>query len=42
MAQQAAMRQVFQCLGFSQQAATAVVDNQGINSLDELRILKDA
>jgi len=41
MAQHAAMRQVFQRLGFSQQAATAVVDDQGINSLDELRILKD-
>jgi hypothetical protein len=41
MAQQATMRQVFQCLGFSQQAMTAVVDDQGINLLDELRILKD-
>jgi hypothetical protein len=36
MAQQAVMRQVFQRLGFSQQAVTAVVDDQGISSLDEL------
>jgi hypothetical protein len=36
MAQQAVMHQVFQNLGFSQQAATAVVDDQGISSLDEL------
>jgi hypothetical protein len=39
----AAMRQLFQCMGYSQLAATAVADKQvqGIDSLDELRILKD-
>jgi hypothetical protein len=37
----AAMRQLFQCMGYSQVAVTAVVDKQGINSLGELRILKD-
>lgn len=35
------MRQLFQRMGFSQAAATAVVDDQGIDSLAELRILKD-
>jgi hypothetical protein len=37
----AAMHQLFQHMGYSQVAATAIVDEQGINSLDELRILKD-
>jgi hypothetical protein len=37
----AAMRQLFQHMGYSQVAATAIVDKQGIDSLDELHILKD-
>jgi hypothetical protein len=32
----AAMHQLFQHMGYSQFAVTAVVDKQGINSLDEL------
>jgi ribosomal protein S13 len=32
---------LFQCMGYSQVAATAVVDKQGINSHDKLHILKD-
>jgi hypothetical protein len=31
-----AMHQLFQHMGYSQVAVTAVVDKQGINSLDEL------
>ena len=35
----AAMRQAFTRLGFTQEAATSIVDVQGIDSLDELRKL---
>jgi len=38
----AAMRQVFTRLGFTQEAATSIVDVQGIDSLEELRILSDS
>jgi hypothetical protein len=37
----AAMYQLFQHMGYSQVAVTAIVDEQGIDLLDELRILKD-
>jgi hypothetical protein len=35
------MRQLFQRMGYSQVAVTVIVGKQGINSLDELHILKD-
>jgi hypothetical protein len=37
----AAMHQLFQGMGYSQVAVTAIVDKQGIDSLDEPCILKD-
>jgi hypothetical protein len=37
----AAMHQLFQHIGYSQVAVTAIVDEQGIDSLEELHILKD-
>lgn len=38
----AAMRTMFERLGFTANAATLIVDTQGIDSLDELRLLKDS
>jgi hypothetical protein len=35
------MHQLFQHMGYSQFAVTAIVDEQGIDSLDKLCILKD-
>jgi hypothetical protein len=37
----AAVQMVFICLGCSLVAARAIVDEQGINSIDELKILTD-
>ena len=41
MADPAAMRTAMQRLGCSQDAAQAIVNGQGIDSLDELKTLKD-
>ena len=41
MADPAAMRQLFQRLGFTQPAARAAVDDQGMNALEEVRLLTD-
>lgn len=38
----AAIRAVFTCCGFSENAARSIVEDQGINSLLEIAFLKDA
>ena len=41
MAEAVAMRAMFIRLGFSAAAATAIVDTQGIDTLEEVRFLSD-
>jgi hypothetical protein len=41
MAQVAALRQAYVCLGFMNAAATNITNNQDVDSLDELKVLRD-
>jgi hypothetical protein len=41
MANNAAMRQALNCIGFTQDAAQAIVDENKIDSLNEIMLLND-
>ena len=41
MANIAALRQMYVCIGFTQETANSIIDDQGIDSIEEVGYLKD-